>query len=216
MSVDQQDRGQNAGESGWQPQPQPRRGHLRGLAGLGMLALVAGVLAVAGCAPAQEEPARASASTPSAPTQTAPSPTAPAPTNDPGDITDDGTWPEGWEKPTEEATEEPAEESKPSLTVAQENAIGAANDYLDFMAFSRKGLIHQLSSEYGSDFSVKDATFAVDHIEVNWNEQAAKAAKDYLDTMHFSRSGLIEQLESPYGGQFTHSQAVYGVNKAGL
>ena len=45
------------------------------------------------------------------------------------------------------------------------------------MAFSRKGLIHQLSSDAGSGFSKADATFAVDHIKVNWNEQAAKAAQ---------------------------------------
>jgi hypothetical protein len=106
--------------------------------------------------------------------------------------------------------------AKPTLTKAQEQAIGAAEDYLDYMAFSRKGLIHQLSSDAGSGFSKADATFAVDHITVNWNEQAAKAAQQYLDYSHFSRSGLIHQLESEAGSGFTHKQAVYGVNKAGL
>ena len=104
----------------------------------------------------------------------------------------------------------------PKMTASQEQAIGAAEDYLEFSAFSRKGLIKQLSSEYGSGFSKADATFAVDHIKVNWNEQAAKAAKDYLEFTHFSRAGLIQQLESEHGSQFTHAQAVYGVNKAGL
>lgn len=104
----------------------------------------------------------------------------------------------------------------PAMTASQEQAIGAAEDYLAFSAFSRKGLIEQLSSEYGSGFSKADATFAVDHIKVNWNEQAAKAAKNYLETSHFSRAGLIQQLESEYGSQFTHKQAVYGVSKAGL
>ena len=61
-------------------------------------------------------------------------------------------------------------------------------------AFSRKGLIEQLSSEYGYGFSKADAIFAVNHIDVNWNKQAAKAAKDYLDFSAFSRNGLIEQL----------------------
>ncbi len=106
--------------------------------------------------------------------------------------------------------------AKPTLTNSQEQAIGAAEDYLDYMAFSRKGLIHQLSSDAGSGFSKADATFAVDHITVNWNEQAAKAAQQYLDYSHFSRSGLIHQLESEAGSGFTHKQAVYGVNKAGL
>lgn len=104
----------------------------------------------------------------------------------------------------------------PKLTKNQEQAIGAAESYLDFSAFSRKGLIHQLTSDAGDKFSVKDATYAVDHVKVNWNEQAAKAAKSYLEMSNFSRAGLIHQLESPAGDQYTHSQAVYGVNKAGL
>jgi len=56
----------------------------------------------------------------------------------------------------------------------------------------------------------------VDHLKVNWNEQAVKAAKSYLEMSHFSRSGLIRQLESDAGEGFTHKQAVYGVTKAGL
>lgn len=102
------------------------------------------------------------------------------------------------------------------MTTSQQQAIGAAEDYLSLTAFSRRGLIDQLSSEYGSGFSKADAAFAVDHIKVNWNEQAAKAAKSYLELTHFSRSGLIQQLTSKYGAQFTRAQAIYGVNKAGL
>jgi hypothetical protein len=107
-------------------------------------------------------------------------------------------------------------EAPVQLTASQEQAVGAARDYLSFQAFSRKGLIRQLSSNAGSGFSTNDATFAVDSLTVNWNEQAAKSAKDYLSFQHFSRSGLIEQLESSAGSGFTHAQAVYGVNKAGL
>lgn len=104
----------------------------------------------------------------------------------------------------------------PKLTASQEQAIGAAESYLEFQPFSRKGLIEQLSSDAGDGFSKADATFAVDHVKVNWNEQAAKAAKAYLEMSHFSRQGLIQQLESSAGDGFTHAQAVYGVNKAGL
>jgi hypothetical protein len=84
------------------------------------------------------------------------------------------------------------------------------------MAFSRQGLIEQLSSEAGAGFSRADATYAVDAVSPNWNEQAAKAAQSYLDTMAFSRQGLIEQLSSEAGAGFTHAQAVYGVNQTGL
>lgn len=110
----------------------------------------------------------------------------------------------------------PSKPTKAKLTASQEQAVGAAREYLEFTAFSRKALIHQLSSSAGAGFSVKDATFAVDYLKVDWNDQAAKAAKQYLEFTHFSRAGLIHQLESPAGAGFTHKQAVYGVSKAGL
>lgn len=103
-----------------------------------------------------------------------------------------------------------------AMTAGQEQAIGKAEDYLSFTAFSRKGLIRQLSSDAGEGFSVADATFAADHVKVDWKEQAAKKAKEYLQMTHFSRKGLIHQLESSAGEGFTHAQAVYGVTKAGL
>jgi hypothetical protein len=99
---------------------------------------------------------------------------------------------------------------EPASTVSQRNAVRTAKDYLDYSAFSRKGLIEQLEYE---GFSTEDATFGVDHITVDWNEQAAKAARAYLDYSGFSRGGLIDQLE--YEG-FTPSQAAYGVTAAGL
>ena len=78
------------------------------------------------------------------------------------------------------------------------------------MAFSRDGLIKQLEFE---GFSNEDATYGVDNVSVDWNEQAVKKAKEYLDTMAFSRDGLIKQLE--FEG-FTYEQAVYGVEQNGL
>ena len=99
---------------------------------------------------------------------------------------------------------------EPVSTVSQRNAVRTAKDYLDYTAFSRTGLIRQLEYE---GFSTDDATFAVDHIAVDWNEQAAKSAKDYLEYSGFSRSGLINQLE--YEG-FTPAQAAYGATAAGL
>jgi hypothetical protein len=106
--------------------------------------------------------------------------------------------------------------AKPEMTVSQKNAIESAKNYLNFASFSRVGLINQLSSSAGEGFPKRDAVYAVNHIDVNWNEQAAKAAKQYLKLQAFSRSGLIEQLESKAGDGYTHAQAVYGVNKTGL
>ncbi len=120
------------------------------------------------------------------------------------------------DKPADKMAEATAEKPEPNYTTSQENAIASAYDYLDYSAFSKAGLIDQLSSKYGDGFSKADAAFAVNHIKVNWNEQAAASALEYLDYDSFSRSGLIQQLESEYGEQFTHAQAVYGVNQTGL
>jgi hypothetical protein len=106
--------------------------------------------------------------------------------------------------------EEPAEPAEPAETVSQEQARLSAESYLEWGAFSRKGLIGQLKYE---GFSRADATYAVSAISVNWNKQAAKSARSYLDTMPLSRVELIDQLE--YEG-FTTAQAVYGVNQVGL
>ncbi|CAN7563821.1 Ltp family lipoprotein [Terrabacter sp. LjRoot27] len=103
-----------------------------------------------------------------------------------------------------------AEEAANAMTVSQEQAVAQAESYLEFSAFSRKGLIKQLQFE---QFSKADATYAVDHITVNWNEQAAKQAKSYLEMTPFSRGGLVSQLK--FEG-FTTAQATYGVKAVGL
>jgi hypothetical protein len=121
------------------------------------------------------------------------------------------------ETPATKATAAPTTaKPKPEFTTSQEQAIGAAQDYLDSQGFSKVGLIDQLSSPYGSDFSKADATVAVNYLKVDWNQQAVRVAKEYLASQHFSRNGLIEQLSSPYGSKFTRAQATYAAGKVGL
>ena len=84
-----------------------------------------------------------------------------------------------------------------------------AQDYLDYTAFSRTGLIGQLEFE---GFSNADATFAVDYLDVDWFEQAALMAQQYLDYSSFSRQGLIDQLV--FEG-FTLEEATFGVTAVG-
>jgi Host cell surface-exposed lipoprotein len=102
------------------------------------------------------------------------------------------------------------------MTVSQANALQSAERYLSMSAFSRSGLIQQLSSRYGEGYPKTDAIFAVDHVSVDWNEQAVRAAQGHLAERSFSREGLIHQLEAAYGDGFTHAEAVYGVNQTGL
>ena len=110
----------------------------------------------------------------------------------------------------------PGDPSRSKITLAMENALGSAEGYLDYTAFSTLGLIDQLSSDYGEGFNIGDATWAVDQLNVDWNEQAVKSGRSYLDYTSFSRQGLIDQLSSAHGEQFTLEQATYAVNKIGL
>lgn len=102
------------------------------------------------------------------------------------------------------------ENENTKMTTSQKNAVKKAEQYLEVSAFSREGLIKQLEFE---KFSNEDATFAVDNIKVDWNEQAVKKAKQYLEVSAFSRDGLIDQLEFE---KFTVEQATYGVEQNGL
>ena len=111
------------------------------------------------------------------------------------------------------ATATPPADEGPQMTSGQENALRAAEDYIDLTAFSKQGLIEQLSSPAGDGYSKADATFAANHVDVDWNAEAVEAAEDYLELSSFSRQGLIEQLSSAAGDKFTPAQAQYAVNK---
>jgi flagellar biosynthesis GTPase FlhF len=118
-------------------------------------------------------------------------------------------------KEVEERAERKHQEVE-NATLSQQNALKSAEQYLETSAFSEAGLIEQLSSEAGSKYPHADAVWAVEHLEVNWNEQAVKAARQYLNTSSFSCQGLIEQLSSEAGSKFTVAQAEYAANKVGL
>ena len=103
----------------------------------------------------------------------------------------------------------------PNMTASQAQALVAAQAYIAGQPFSYQGLINQLSSEYGNQFSVDDATFAADHCGADWNAEALEAAKSYIAGQSFSYQGLIDQLTSSYGDQYTADQAKYAADNCG-
>lgn len=105
--------------------------------------------------------------------------------------------------------QEEKEKQEKANSLERTNAVAKAKSYLNFTSFSREGLIQQLEYE---GFSTEAATYAVDNIDVDWNEQCAKKAKSYLDFMAFSRDGLYQQLQ--YEG-FTEEQIQYGLSSVG-
>lgn len=99
--------------------------------------------------------------------------------------------------------------STSNASSGQRNALFKAQQYLEFSAFSYKGLIDQLEFE---GYSHSDAQYAADNCGADWYEQSLLKAKQYLDASAFSYTGLKEQLE--YEG-FTSSEAKYGVDNCG-
>lgn len=122
----------------------------------------------------------------------------------------------GPDRGTQENTTQESTPAQPiGISNSKRNAIRSAESYLRVGGFSREGLIRQLSSRAGSGYSVEDATYAVDSLNIDWNAQAARSAESYLRVMGFSCDGLINQLSSSSGSQYTRSQAEYGARAAG-
>ena len=98
------------------------------------------------------------------------------------------------------------------LTPGQRNAQATAYSYLVCCGgFSRQGLIDQVVFE---GYSVSDATYGVDSLNVDWNAQAVKSALGYISCCGpWSHQGLIDQLLFE---KFTLAQATYGVTATGL
>lgn len=116
------------------------------------------------------------------------------------------------EQAEEQQIEEEAAPLVEDVPREYENALKKAESYLNFSAFSYQGLYDQLTSEYGSGFTPEAAQYAVDNVEVDWNEQAVKKAESYLEFSAFSEQGLYEQLTSEYGSGFTPEQAQYAIS----
>lgn len=113
-----------------------------------------------------------------------------------------------------EESEESEEASEPVEAVSREfkNALRSAENYITIMAFSEKGLFEQLTSEYGDQYPKDAAQYAMENIEVDYNEQALKAAENYQEIMPMSDKELFEQLTSEYGDQYTKEQAQYAID----
>lgn len=115
----------------------------------------------------------------------------------------------------EDSTEdEEVVEEEPEEKVSREfqNALKSAQNYVEIMAFSEKGLYKQLTSEAGEGYPADAAQYAIDNVDVDYNEQALKSAINYQDVMPMSDDALFKQLTSEAGEQFTAEQAQYAID----
>ena len=80
------------------------------------------------------------------------------------------------------------------------------------MHMSKQGIYDQLTSEYGDQFDVETAQYAIDNIKGDYLEAALKSAKNYQETMNMSKDAIYDQLTSEYGEKFTAEEAQYAID----
>ena len=117
------------------------------------------------------------------------------------------------DKPKQSQTEtvEFTPKNSADLTNPQKNAVRSAKDWIEYSAYSRNNLIETLSQSDG--YTIRDATFAVDSLDINWAKQAKKAAKDWIEYSAYSRKNLIETLSQSDGYTINDAAAaVDGLN----
>lgn len=116
------------------------------------------------------------------------------------------------EASTAEKAQENESEERQEVPREYKNALRSAQTYTTMSGFSYDGLYEQLTSEYGEGYPAEAAQYALDNLDVDWNEQALKSAKNYQEIMPMSDSQLFDQLTSEYGEKFTPEQAQYAID----
>lgn len=113
-----------------------------------------------------------------------------------------------------EETKEKVVETKEDTSVPKEyrNALHKAENYSKMMHMSKQGIFDQLTSEYGDQFDVEAAQYAIDNLDVDYNENALKCGENYKKTMYMSKRGIYDQLTSEYGEKFTSEEAQYAID----
>jgi len=101
------------------------------------------------------------------------------------------------------------EEQSDKATLGERNALKSAQSYLKYSGFSEKGLEDQLDYE---GYTSLEINYAINNVEVDWNEEAYESAESYLKYSSFSKQELHDQLE--YEG-FTESQIQYALEQVG-
>lgn len=111
-------------------------------------------------------------------------------------------------------TKEKVVETKEDTSVPKEyrNALHKAENYSKMMHMSKQRIYDQLTSEYGDQFDVEAAQYAIDNIKGDYLEAALKSAKNYQETMNMSKDAIYDQLTSEYGEKFTVEEAQYAID----
>lgn len=133
--------------------------------------------------------------------------------------------------PTEETTTEDAaqpeqsdasahleqvQQEYPDASPEDQEALAAARALAETYIISEHLLQEELTNpEYGYEFSQEAAAFAVENIEVDWNEQAYHFASLAREEYPEATDAEIENLlrDEPGGPQFTAEQTEYAMSQ---
>lgn len=99
----------------------------------------------------------------------------------------------------------------PAVSQEYLNALSQAQAYSDRMHMSKQGIFDQLTSEYGGQFPILAAQYAIDNLEADYKANALETAKIYYEKMHMSKEDVRDQLTSAYGARFTQEEADYAI-----
>lgn len=109
----------------------------------------------------------------------------------------------GKESSSVETTKPPLE----SLSENQVQAIQTAKDYLATIPLSQTELLQMLTVE---DINLEDAEFALEYLDIDWNQEARKKAKEYCKhKIGFSKVKLKAQLLFDH---FTEEEADFALS----
>jgi len=110
----------------------------------------------------------------------------------------------------EEASQQASKDS--DLPEEYTSALDTAQQYVDTVHMSKKGLYDQLTSDSGDKFSTKAATYALAHVKADYKANALKIARSYQKQMKMSPKEIRDQLVSDSGDKFTGAEADYAVS----
>lgn len=112
---------------------------------------------------------------------------------------------------SDETEQEEVNENEPDIPAEYESALSQADSYANNLHMSKQGVYDQLVSEYGGQFKVAAAKYAIENVVADWKENALVKARDYQDTQHLSPAAIHDQLTSEYGENFTQAEADYAI-----
>lgn len=111
---------------------------------------------------------------------------------------------------------EQAQQEHPDASSEEHEALAEAQALADGYIVSEVLLQEMLTNpEYEYDFSQEAADFAVQNVQVDWNEQAHQFATIARDEYPDATDGEIENLlrDEPGGPQFTAEQTEYAMSQ---